>query len=83
MLALEVPEDELRARLLKRAETSGRPDDADPDVIQKRIDVYNAETAPVASHYAETSKFIGVDGLGGIDEIAERLRTAALAYHQD
>lgn len=80
MLALEVPEEELRTRLLKRAETSGRPDDADPQVIQKRIDVYNAETAPVASHYAEASKYTGVDGVGSIEEIADRLRTAVGLY---
>ncbi|HBP46128.1 MAG TPA: adenylate kinase, partial [Flavobacteriales bacterium] len=53
-----------------------RPDDADPAVIQKRIDVYNAETAPVASHYADQGKFTGVDGIGTIEEIAERLSAA-------
>ena len=69
MLALDVAEEELKKRLLARAETSGRPDDADPAVIQKRIDVYNAETAPVASHYAAQGKFTGVDGIGTIEEI--------------
>ena len=41
MVALEVPEAELRSRLASRAKTSGRPDDANPAVIQNRIDVYN------------------------------------------
>jgi adenylate kinase len=45
-------------------------------VIQKRIDVYNAETAPVASHYAAQGKFTGVDGIGTIEEITERLQAA-------
>lgn len=76
MLALDVAEEELKTRLLARAETSGRPDDADPAVIQKRIDVYNAETAPVASHYAAQGKFTGVDGIGTIEEITERLQAA-------
>jgi len=76
MLALDVDEDELKARLLARAETSGRPDDANPTVIQKRIDVYNAETAPVAGHYAEQGKYTGVDGIGTIEEITERLCAA-------
>ncbi|MGB1122349.1 MAG: adenylate kinase [Flavobacteriales bacterium] len=76
MLALDVAEEELKKRLLARAETSGRPDDADPAVIQKRIDVYNAETAPVASHYAAQGKFTGVDGIGSIEEITERLQAA-------
>ena len=73
MVALEVPEEELRHRLLKRAETSGRVDDADPVVIQKRIDVYNRETAPVAGFYRAQGKYVGVDGAGTLDEITERL----------
>ena len=65
---------------MARAETSGRPDDADPAVIQKRIDVYNAETAPVASHYAAQGKFTGVDGIGTIEEITERLQGLSDSY---
>ncbi len=76
MLALEVEEEELKKRLLARAETSGRPDDADPAVIQKRIGVYKAETAPVAGHYALQGKFTGVDGIGTVEEILERLKAA-------
>ena len=73
MVALEVPEDELKSRLLARAETSGRADEADPDVIQNRINVYNAETAPVADFYRAAGKFKAVNGLGTIEEITERL----------
>ena len=79
MLSLDVEEEELKARLLNRAKTSGRPDDANPAVIQKRIDVYNAETAPVASHYATQGKFTGVDGMGSVEEITDRLRMASPA----
>ena len=73
MLALEVEEQELRQRLLKRAETSGRADDADPEVIQNRIDVYNRETAPVADYYRSQDKYMGINGIGTIEEITERL----------
>jgi adenylate kinase len=76
MLALEVPEEELKTRLAKRAETSGRVDDADPAVIQKRIDVYQKETAPVAEFYRDQDKYQGIEGLGTIDEIAQRLYQA-------
>jgi len=76
MLALEVPEEELKARLAKRAETSGRADDADPAVIQRRIDVYNEETAPVADHYRGQNKYAGIEGLGSIEDIFGRLKTA-------
>lgn len=73
MVALEVAEDELKTRLAERAKTSGRADDADPKVIQFRIDTYNKETAPVKNYYEAQDKYQGVDGVGSIEEITERL----------
>ena len=72
-LELEVPEAELKVRLKKRAETSGRADDAKPEVIENRIEVYRKETAPVASHYQKANKHSSVNGLGSMEEIADRL----------
>lgn len=76
MLALDVEEEELRERLKKRAEVSGRPDDANPEVIQNRINVYKSETAPVKAFYEAQDKFISINGIGSIDEISERLYAA-------
>lgn len=76
MLALEVEEEELKQRLLKRAETSGRADDADPAVIANRIQVYKNETEPVKSYYQGQNKFIGINGIGSIDDITSRLQAA-------
>ena len=80
MLSLVVSEDELRDRLMKRASDSGRLDDADPKIIQNRIDNYNAKTAPVAEFYAEQSKLSEIDGIGSIDEITDRLFDAVEAF---
>ena len=76
MLALEVPEEELKTRLAKRAEVSGRADDADPKIIQNRINVYRSETEPVKEFYQKQNKFVAIDGLGSMDEISQRLYTA-------
>ncbi|MDX5427506.1 MAG: adenylate kinase [Bacteroidota bacterium] len=76
MLALEVPEDELRQRLKERAKVSGRSDDADENIINNRISVYNRETAPVKAYYERQDKYIGIDGVGAIDDITERLVNA-------
>lgn len=76
MLALEVAEDELKTRLLERAKTSGRTDDADPAIIQNRIDTYNSQTAPVKDFYQGQSKLKEIDGLGSIEEITQRLYSA-------
>jgi adenylate kinase len=73
MIALDVPEEELKTRLKKRAIDSGRTDDADPEVIANRIEVYKNETAPVKKYYEAQGKFFAINGLGSIDEITERL----------
>lgn len=76
MLALDVEENELRERLRKRAEISGRPDDAKPEVIENRINVYKNETAPLKEFYKAQDKFVSIDGIGSIDEISNRLYEA-------
>ena len=73
MVGMNVFEDELKERLKNRAIDSGRPDDADPEIIQNRINVYNSETAPVADFYKKQDKYSIVDGVGSIDEIFIRL----------
>jgi adenylate kinase len=73
MVSLDVEEDELKARLANRAKTSGRPDDADPKVIQNRLDVYRNETAPVKDYYQKQEKWVKIDGMGAMDQITERL----------
>lgn len=73
MLSLVVPEDELKTRLIARAEVSGRKDDADPAIIQNRINTYNSQTAPVADFYGGQGKLKEIDGVGSIDAITERL----------
>ncbi len=69
MLALEVSEEELVKRLLKRGETSGRSDDTNDHVIRERIEEYHRKTAPVADHYKKAGKAVYVKGEGSVDEI--------------
>jgi len=76
MLALEVEKQELIDRLLERGKTSGRSDDADVSVIENRITVYNEKTAPLAEYYGKQEKFYSINGMGSIEDIAERLNKA-------
>jgi adenylate kinase len=69
MIALEVNDDELEHRLLLRGKASGRPDDANPEVIRKRIKEYNDKTAPVAGFYKSQHKFKSINGIGSIEDI--------------
>ncbi len=73
MIALQVPEEELIARMINRAKTSGRSDDADENVLRNRQAVYRRDTLPVADHYRQAEKVEELNGLGTIDEIFTRL----------
>ena len=73
MVALEVDDEILVERLLERGKTSGRADDADESIIRNRIKVYYNETAILKSYYEKQGKYYGVDGVGSIEEITERL----------
>ncbi len=73
MLALEVTEEELVRRLLKRGETSDRSDDTNENVIRERIAVYHSKTSAVAHYYAKFNKVVMVKGEGSVDEIFSRL----------
>ena len=73
MVALEVDDEVLVGRLLERGKTSGRPDDADEGIIRNRIKEYYDKTAILKDYYSAQDKYYGVDGLGSIEEITERL----------
>ena len=73
MIALEVDDEILVQRLLERGKTSGRADDADETVIRRRIKEYYDKTAVLKEFYTAQDKYFGVDGVGSIEEITERL----------
>jgi adenylate kinase len=73
MLALDVSEEELVNRLLKRGQTSDRSDDTNENVIRERISVYHSKTSAVADYYKKFNKVVLLKGEGTVDEIFERL----------
>ena len=75
MIAMEVSEEELVKRLVKRGETSGRPDDSNEGVIRARIAEYNSKTAAVANYYKTFDKVVSIKGEGSVEEIFEGLCT--------
>lgn len=76
LIALDVPDEELVQRILKRGKTSGRSDDNDESIIRNRIFVYNDETAPIFNYYDEQGKSKLVKGVGTVDTIFERITAA-------
>jgi len=75
VLELTVDEDEVVGRLLRRAEIEGRADDTE-EVIRERMAIYHAQTAPLATLYAERGLLVQVDGLGEVDEVSDRIFAA-------
>ncbi|XNY99467.1 adenylate kinase [Micrococcus luteus] len=75
VVELTVPDEELVARLLKRAEVEGRADDTE-DVIQHRLGLYHQETAAVIESYQDRGIVARVDGTGQVDDVTERLLQA-------
>jgi adenylate kinase len=73
MVALEVEESELIARLLLRGQSSGRPDDQNETLIAQRVTEYNTKTAPVAGYYRGQGKFHSINGIGSIEEIFSKI----------
>ncbi|MDX6317288.1 MAG: adenylate kinase, partial [Nocardioidaceae bacterium] len=75
VIVLRVDREELIARLLERARTSGRADDTE-EVIRYRQEVYAEQTAPLLSLYSDRGLVVEVDGHGTVDEVAERIWNA-------
>ena len=73
---ISIPDDVVHRRLAKRADEEGRRDDADPDVIARRLAVYRDETEPLLAHYRDRDALITVDGDGTPDEVSARLLAA-------
>jgi adenylate kinase len=74
-VALQVDEDELVARLARRAEIEGRSDDNE-EAIRNRMRVYREKTRPLIDYYAARSVLQEVEGEGTIDEVAARIEEA-------
>lgn len=72
VVQLTADNDELVRRLAHRAEVEGRADDT-PEVIRRRLEVYDSQTAPLIDVYAARGLVAMIDGLGEIAEVTARI----------
>lgn len=72
VIGLEVPEDELITRLVKRGEVSGRSDDNE-ETIKQRIQVYHKNTEPLMDYYKQTGIYYPIEGKGTVHEIFDQI----------
>jgi adenylate kinase len=74
-LSLQVDEEELVERLLKRAELEGRSDDNEAS-IRTRMREYREKTEPLIDYYRKQQVLVEIPGVGDVDAIASRIREA-------
>ena len=72
----DVPGQELVKRLTNRASEQGRADDR-PEAIERRMQVYEEQTAPVLAYYRESGRVTDIRGTGSPDEVFDRLVAAS------
>lgn len=75
VVGLEVPEDELVDRMIKRGIQTGRADD-NLETIQNRLKVYHESTTPLRDFYIKEGKYRPIHGSGSVDEIFSRIASA-------
>ena len=68
MVDLDVPDEEVMVRLIKRGKDSGRADDNE-ETIKKRLHVYHSQTAPLIDWYKNEKKYQHINGLGTMEGI--------------
>jgi adenylate kinase len=75
VVGLEVPEEELVDRLIKRGAQTGRADD-NMETIQNRLKVYHEQTTPLRDFYIKEGKYRSIHGSGSVDGIFETIVAA-------
>jgi len=73
VISIEVSDEIVTDRLLKRAEIEGRADD-NSETIKNRLAVYYEQTEPLKEYYRNCGILKSVDGVGTIDDIFGRIR---------
>jgi adenylate kinase len=74
VINIQVADEDIRTRLAKRATIEGRADDADPKVIQNRIDTYKNQSEPCLAYYRPQGIVRDIDGIGSIDDVYARIK---------
>lgn len=80
MISLEVEEDVLVKRILKRAKSSGRTDDQDEGKIRERFKEYQEKTALLKDFYQKKDKFHSVNGVGTVIDITDELGAIIMEF---
>ncbi len=73
LIYLDIPDEEVTGRIMKRAALEDRKDDSEAAIIHRRIKIYHQETAPVLDFYKKRNVFVHVNGTGSIEEVFKKV----------
>lgn len=73
VVGLEVPEEELIDRILRRGKETGREDD-NLETVKKRLEVYHTVTSPVINYYADRGRYKRINGTGSVDQVFSQIK---------
>lgn len=75
VIELKADADELVRRVIQRSKDSGRADD-NPEVIRKRLEVYESSTAPLVDYYGQQGLVKTVDGMSPVEQVTTDIKSA-------
>ena len=75
VINIQIADEEIHQRLANRATIEGRADDADPKIIQNRIDTYKRQSEPCLTYYRPQKLVRDIDGIGSIDDVYARIKS--------
>ena len=76
VIVLNVDDEELVQRIIKRAEeTGGARSDDNEETVRHRLTVYNDQTAPLLPYYEAKGLIRNIDGMASIDDVSAEIET--------
>lgn len=76
VIDLEVSDEEVTKRMLKRSETEHRPDSTDEEKIKARLATYHEYTTPILEYFKGQGTLVSVNGSGTVEEVAKAIEAA-------
>jgi adenylate kinase len=74
VINIKIEDEEIKTRVAKRAIIEGRADDADPKIVQNRINTYRNQSEPCLTYYKPKGLVKDIVGIGSIDEVFDRIK---------
>lgn len=73
VIDLNIDEETVKKRMIRRGKIYGRIDDLDENTIKHRLDIYNEITKPIINYYKKNKNIITINASKKIDEVFNQI----------